>query len=124
MEAGKTGSQLARRLQTLKYSARPDQVTAHYSDGARRQLRLGLISAAEEGLKPLVLIEGTSDDLLFLADVLIAQAEDELDCGFQLTAGAGGFFRDDTEAGLYIHLLPCSQEGSDEAVDPVDCPHG
>jgi hypothetical protein len=55
-----------------------------------------------------VLIEGTSNSLRFLAQILLALTEEQ-DCGFQLSPrGAGSaWFAKDAELGIYLHRLPC-----------------
>lgn len=60
-----------------------------------------------DDVRPTVLIEGNSEALLFLADLLLAQAADELDCGFQILAPAPGLLDSGSECGLYVHVLPC-----------------
>jgi hypothetical protein len=100
-------NRVAGELFSLKGQVGPDQVTASHTEIGRRQLRLKVLDG-DDGMKPLILIEGNKADLLFLADLLIAQAVDSSDCGFQLTATAEWFFSPDTEAGVYIHTLPCA----------------
>ena len=55
-----------------------------------------------------VLIEGTSESLKFLADILLALTDDE-DCGIQFSPkGAGmAWFAKDSQLGIYLHRLPC-----------------
>ena len=54
------------------------------------------------------LIEGTSNSLRFLAQILLALTEEQ-ECGFQLSPrGAGtAWFAKDAQLGLYLHRLPC-----------------
>lgn len=107
---------LAAKLLTVKAALRPDNVCVRYSGvGVALNLRV-LESAPGEG-KPMVLIEGDEQSLLFLADLLIAQASDELDCGFQITAPAPNFLHPSSQFGLYIHALPCAQETSSGDVE-------
>ena len=56
-----------------------------------------------------VLLEGTSEALTFLGQLLIAQAGFKEDCGFQLEPkGAGAkLFPAQSDHGIYIHRLPC-----------------
>lgn len=56
-----------------------------------------------------ILIEGNSDALVFLGQLLIAQAGFEKDCGFQLSPkGAGrALFNSKSNTGIYIHRVPC-----------------
>jgi hypothetical protein len=60
-----------------------------------------------------VLIEGASDALEFLGNLLLAQANDEI-CGRHIgphTAGSR-FFSDDSTKGIYIHRVPCDHTGT------------
>lgn len=59
--------------------------------------------------KDFVLIEGDKVSLEFLGKLLIAQANFEDDCGFQMSPDGAGcsFFSNDSKFGIYIHRLPC-----------------
>jgi hypothetical protein len=99
-------------LLSLRSRVRPDDIAEHYSDpGVALTLKL-LRPAGQDSGRALLLIEGDKRSLLFLADLLLAQAADPLDCGFQLVKSDDSlFFTADSEYGLYIHALPCSDEG-------------
>jgi len=72
---------------------------------------LGLKVWEKEGT---VFIEGSSEALRFLADLFLAHAHAEEDCGFGISPNGGGsaFFDPASEKGLYIHRVPC-KESSD-----------
>ena len=100
---------LAERLLSLNPKVRPDDVKAHYRKrGVKLNLQI-LDSEPDEGA-PLVLIEGDRRALLFLADLLLAQATDPLDCGFQILLPANKLISEKSKYGLYVHALPCSHE--------------
>ena len=102
---------LASRLLTLRSGTRPDDVSEHYhSVGVNLMIRM--LPPRGAGGKPTVLIEGDSQALLFLADLLLAQAADERDCGFQILAPARGLLDSGSECGLYVHVLPCEEPGT------------
>ena len=80
-----------------------------YSD-TRVVLRTKMLEG-EEGGTPVLLIEGDSRSLTFLAEVILAQASfSEVDCGFEISPGGPGsaFFHPRSTIGLYIHSLPCT----------------
>jgi hypothetical protein len=60
--------------------------------------------------RPLIAIEGDAQSLCFLADLLIAQALDTIDCGIQIEGERKAYFGDNTEFGLYIHKVPCTHD--------------
>lgn len=102
---------LAGRLLTMNKDVRPDCVTSTYAErNSPIHLSLSLLQASdgEEG-KPVILVEGDSETLLFLADLLLAQAQDSTDCGCQIGPdGPGGVFFDPRSTyGIYIHCFPC-----------------
>lgn len=102
---------LVTHLLSSKKAVRPDDVTSFYSDkGVAVNVRILDEPDDGEEAAPLVLLEGDKTSLLFLADLLLAQASDPLDCGFQLTIPSKRFFADHSEYGLYIHRLPCAAE--------------
>ena len=59
-----------------------------------------------------ILIEGDTDSLEFLGKLIIAQANFDEDCGFQIAPrGAGdAHFSKKAELGVYIHRLPCEHD--------------
>ena len=59
-----------------------------------------------------ILIEGDTDSLEFLGKLIIAQANFQDDCGFQIAPHSAGcaHFSKDAELGFYIHRLPCEHE--------------
>jgi len=79
-----------------------DEVCETY---ARKHVKLTVRLLADED----VLIEGTSEALEFLGNLLLAHASDKED-GRQLGPRAAGsaFFSSESTKGLYIHRLPCS----------------
>lgn len=90
-------------LFSLTAQADPGEVMAR--SGARMTIRC--LPAKEDEGKPLIAIEGDAKSLCFLADLLLAQALDTIDCGIQIEADRSAYFTDETEFGLYIHKLPC-----------------
>jgi hypothetical protein len=61
----------------------------------------------------MIIIEGTSDTLKFLGNLLLAHANGNFDdCGFSISpTGAGSIFFDNNSVkGLYIHRIPCKHE--------------
>ena len=99
---------LASRLLTLRTGVRPDAVSEHYH-ALGVNLTIRTLPPHGDGGSPTVLIEGNSQALVFLADLLIAQAADQLDCGFQILAPAPGLLDSRSECGLYVHVLPCEE---------------
>ena len=59
-----------------------------------------------------VLVEGDSDSLRFLGQLLIAFAEGDLGCSFNIhPQGAGNaHFSDASDIGIELHKLPCEFE--------------
>lgn len=57
-------------------------------------------------LDELVLIEGNSTALEFLANLILAQVRCKKDCGFEIspTGPGNALFSADSNRGLYIHL--------------------
>ena len=105
-----TPASLASRLLSLQPGIRPDRVAQHYH-AAGVDLRIRVLPPEGEYSKPMIVIEGHAEALLFLADLLLAQATDELDCGFQVDLPAPGLLSDQSQYGIYIHALPCGCEG-------------
>jgi hypothetical protein len=68
---------------------------------------------ADGGGKPSIMIEGDAQSLFFLADLIIAQALDTVDCGIGIEAERTSYFQVQTEFGLYIHKLPCAHKKMD-----------
>ena|SRR5688572_21563940 len=66
--------------------------------------------------KQAVLLEGTRDSLLFLGELLLAQARFESDCGLEIgPRGPGGiFFSKRSALGVYVHRLPCNEDRREE----------
>jgi len=89
---------------------RPDDVLASYADsGCALTIRPLENQVGKEG-RPAILVEGDSKALLFLADLILAQATDPLDCGIEISPDGPGsiFLTSETQYGVYVHLLPCS----------------
>ncbi len=107
---------LADLLLSLDPKVRPDDVSAFYSaEGV--QLNIQTLEPKDNEDKPLGLIEGDRRALLFLADLLLAQASDPLDCGFQILLPARTLLGKRSRYGLYIHALPCPH-GEKQADSP------
>lgn len=66
-----------------------------------------------------VLIEGTSEGLEFLGNLLLAHAESKED-GRHISPRAAGsnFFSPESTKGIYIHLLPCLSSPNEELASP------
>ncbi len=62
-----------------------------------------------------ILIEGTSDALEFLGNLLLAHVNDKED-GRHLSPHAAGsiFFSPESTKGIYIHRLPCASTHNEE----------
>lgn len=86
-----------------------DQVCEEY---AEKEVKLTIKSLDDEE-DELVLIEGSSESLEFLGNLLLALAK-EHDCGRQLGPRVAGsiFFSPESTKGLYIHRLPCEHTES------------
>ena len=58
-----------------------------------------------------VVLEGSSESLRFLGELLVAQAKSTGDCGFRLSPGGAGsaHFAAGATHGIYIHRLPCEE---------------
>jgi hypothetical protein len=99
----------SRRLLSSRKSVRPDDVISAYK-GVTLNLRL-LQAAPGEG-KSTILIEGDKKSLLFLADLLLSQAVDPLDCGIGIspTGPGSAHFDAKSEYGIYVHALQCLNE--------------
>ena len=83
----------------------PDEVCSANADrGVKLTSRL-----MDEGY---LLLEGDSEALKFLGELLIAQANFSPDCGFQIAPNGPGsaLFTEGSTTGLYIHRLPCLEE--------------
>jgi hypothetical protein len=77
-------------------------------------LNLRLLKVAPGEGKPSIVIEGDKNSLLFLADLLLSQATDPLDCGIEIspTGPGSAVFNAKSEYGIYVHALPCSEDKS------------
>jgi len=64
---------------------------------------------AEEYPEKSVLLESDSDALRFLAELILAHVESDVDCYTHLhPKGAGsGHFTETSNLGIYLHKLPC-----------------
>lgn len=92
-------------LKSYDQVIRPDDVPRLYNG---IQLTLKILPADDGEAKPTVLVEGDRRALLFLADLILAQVADELDCGFHLSPSWRGF-SGKSDCGLYVHSLPCAE---------------
>ncbi len=61
----------------------------------------------------MVFVEGESEALDLIGKLFIAQSKFEKDCGYQLAPTGSGmkFFNTASTHGLYIHRLPCLDQG-------------
>jgi hypothetical protein len=100
---------LASQLLSAQGNPRPDDVTEHYATKGGCSLRVNILPDPEGEGSPSVLIEGDKETLLFLADLLLAQASDDLDCGVGISPRGPGcaLFSKNSEYGIYVHSLPC-----------------
>ena len=83
----------------------PDEVCSSYADrNVKVTCRL---------LDDFVLLEGERDALEFLGNLLLAQANDEQSCKKSIGPNSAGnaFFNEGSNIGIYIHRLPCEDEG-------------
>lgn len=91
----------------------PDEVWKLY-DGQKVQLAVKVLPEKKREGLPSILLEGDRTSLEWLADVILASAADERDCGsFVAPDGPGNiFFHKSSEFGIYIHRLPCLEHES------------
>ena len=82
----------------------PDQICLKASNNEVK-IRISKIKDDQN----LILIEGKKEELEFLGQLLISQANFEKDCGFCISPkGAGSsLFANNSNLGVYIHRLPC-----------------
>ena len=73
---------------------------------ARKNVKIALRMVDDHN--DMILIEGRSDALEFLGNLLLAHARGT-DCGFQIAPNSAGssLFDHQSTLGLYIHRLPC-----------------
>src|SRR5690348_13474461 len=84
----------------------PDDVCRFYAD-SQILLKISLLKQSHfAGGARSILIEGDRQSLVFLADVLLAQAHAD-DCGFELSQRRPGnrLFAPRNEFGIYVHRL-------------------
>lgn len=76
----------------------PDQICGQYADAGVKVT----VTQMDNGS---ILVEGNKDGLMFLSELLAAQASFEGDDGFQLSPNGAGsaLFTDAATLGLYIH---------------------
>lgn len=87
----------------------PDHIWRLY-EGKKVRLTVKLLPENKPEGKPSVLLEGDRTSLEWLADMILASAAYEQDCGnFVGPDGPGNIFFDKkrSEYGIYIHRLPC-----------------
>lgn len=91
----------------------PDDVWELY-DGRKVKLTVKMLPEEKpEGL-PWILLEGDRTSLEWLADLILASAAFEKDCGFFVAPDGPGskfFNKKKSEFGIYIHRLPCIEQG-------------
>jgi hypothetical protein len=85
-------------------------VCSRYADrkiGLTIRLLEELAKEEDEPDNPMVLLEGRTEALRMLGELLIAMADEEEDCGMQIgPLGPGSvFFSQAAELGIYIHRL-------------------
>ena len=86
----------------------PDKVCAKYK--RKKGLTICVVDYGDEEFpKPMVLIEGHTEDLEFLGNLLVAEAKHGQDCEFWISPTGPGhvFFSPESTHGIYIHRLPC-----------------
>jgi hypothetical protein len=87
----------------------PDHIWKLY-EGKKVGLTVKLLPEEKPEGKPSVLLEGDRTSLEWLADMILASAANEQDCGnFVAPDGPGNIFfnKKKSEFGIYIHRLPC-----------------
>ena len=94
----------------------PDHIWRLY-DGKKVRLTVKLVPEEKPEGKRLVLLEGDKTSLEWLADLILASAAFEKDCGsFVAPDGPGNmFFNKSSEFGIYIHRLPCLESSAKKA---------
>ena len=87
----------------------PDKICEEYYD---KKVKLTVKKLDDET----ILFEGNQEELEFLGNLLLAQAQFKEDCGFSISPGGAGsaLFSDKSSIGLYIHRLPCDHGEIDE----------
>jgi hypothetical protein len=98
------------QLQTRPSSTiSPDHVWRLY-EGKKVRLTVRLLREEKPEGKPSILLEGDRTSLEWLADMILASAAFEQDCGsFVAPDGPGNIFfnKKKSEFGIYIHRMPC-----------------
>jgi hypothetical protein len=87
---------------------KPDDVAMAYT--REKSLTICVVDYGDDEFpKPMVLIEGHTEDLEFLGNLLIAEAKYGQDCEFWFSPTGPGnvFFSPESTHGVYIHRLPC-----------------
>jgi hypothetical protein len=90
----------------------PDHVCVEYADKkGLKKLTVQTYKEDETGAD-MVLIEGQTDALEFLGNVLLAQAKFGKSCHFFFGPRTAGFrfFTKKSTHGIYIHRLPCDDK--------------
>ena len=98
---------------------RPDDVLDQFPEG-RVCITTRIISSTSVEGVPTVLIEGDVLSLRFLGQMILAQAEFPLDCGYGISPRGPGkaVFSPKAELGIYVHRLPCMD--TDDHLDDED----
>jgi hypothetical protein len=75
--------------------------------GSASKIKVKLLQLEKNEAAGYVLIEGNSEALKFLANLILAQAEAM--CGLQIHPNGPGsmHFTTDSDLGLYLHTIPC-----------------
>ena len=87
---------------------REDLLTSH-ADGESKLTVRTFTDKDDEFSQRWVLVEGSADDLRFLAEVILAHANSDTGCSWGLHpdgAGSAHFSRAST-IGIFLHKLPC-----------------
>jgi hypothetical protein len=90
----------------------PDKICAEYGKKkAKKKLTIQTYKEKETNAD-MILIEGESEALEFLGNVILAQAKFAKDCHFFFGPKTAGntFFTNNSTHGIYIHRLPCIDE--------------
>jgi hypothetical protein len=105
-EADETNTIKAADLLAASGTSSPNRIFEHYSNRGIR-LRTRVLHHPEGYGVPSIEIEGDRASLIFLADLILAQAFYKLDCGVHISPTGPGnvFFEDDSKLGIYVHSL-------------------
>jgi hypothetical protein len=85
-----------------------DIVTSHADSKSKLTLRT-FTDKDDEFSQRYVLVEGSADDLRFLAEVILAHANSDTGCSWGLHPNGAGcaHFSSASTVGIFLHKLPC-----------------